>query len=320
VTSPFFDFTGGPPPGPNVTISRGDANGTYVTGNGLLVTGAANTDRWDYDPITHMVKGLLVEPAHTNRLWPSNDFSNARWTKNRASVFATPSITAPDGTTNTTKLVEDTTANNTHNVGQPYTSATVGQVYIYSMWLKAAERTTVAMVIGGLTSFANATFNLSTGTILSAVAGAATISPYPNGWYLCTVSGVADATTISALAYTAQSTGATTYTGDGASGLYLFGAQLIPNNTYLSYVATTTGLNTCSSDNVSLNWGALNVPDGNFQFRYTFDDLSQQIAVGIVTSGHQNVTAMNRRSIRRIDQLVIPNPPPGRTVTLVEPA
>jgi hypothetical protein len=46
-------------------VSRG-STATYFDSTGTLQTAPANTPRYDYDPITHVAKGILVEPRRTN--------------------------------------------------------------------------------------------------------------------------------------------------------------------------------------------------------------------------------------------------------------
>ena len=52
---------------------------------------------------------LLLEPQRTNLVTYSEDFSNAYWSKSRASVVLNSTI-SPDGSLNASKLVEDTTS------------------------------------------------------------------------------------------------------------------------------------------------------------------------------------------------------------------
>ena len=71
-------FFGGPPsldlsfmtPGSldgRITFTRA-STATYFDVTGTLQTATANTPRWDYDPVTHALRGLLMEDARTNLL------------------------------------------------------------------------------------------------------------------------------------------------------------------------------------------------------------------------------------------------------------
>lgn len=60
-----LDFITSETPDPRITFSGG-ANGTRVNAAGQIV--AASAPRYDYDPVTHEAKGLLIEEARTNYL------------------------------------------------------------------------------------------------------------------------------------------------------------------------------------------------------------------------------------------------------------
>jgi hypothetical protein len=50
-----------------ITFSRSTV-ATYFDATGTMQSAAANTPRWDYDPVTHVLNGLLIEEARTNLL------------------------------------------------------------------------------------------------------------------------------------------------------------------------------------------------------------------------------------------------------------
>lgn len=53
-----------------ITFTRAGALGTatYFDITGTMQTAAANTPRWDYDPVTHVLNGVLIEEQRTNVL------------------------------------------------------------------------------------------------------------------------------------------------------------------------------------------------------------------------------------------------------------
>lgn len=55
---------------PRITFTRAGALGTatYFDVAGVMQTAATNIPRWDYDPVTHALKGLLIEEQRTNLL------------------------------------------------------------------------------------------------------------------------------------------------------------------------------------------------------------------------------------------------------------
>jgi hypothetical protein len=52
---------------PRITFTRA-STATYTDQNGTIQTAATNAPRWDYDPVTHALRGLLIEEARTNLL------------------------------------------------------------------------------------------------------------------------------------------------------------------------------------------------------------------------------------------------------------
>ena len=60
---------------PNVTFTRASTATTYFDSTGTMQTAAANAPRWDYDPVTLALNGLLIEEARTNVLLNSATLS-----------------------------------------------------------------------------------------------------------------------------------------------------------------------------------------------------------------------------------------------------
>ena len=138
-----FDFTTASLD-PRVTFTRADATATVVDSSGVIQSVAADTPRFDYNPITLVCKGLLVEEARTNSLTYSEDFSAATgaWTNTRL-ASTTNSGTSPDGLNNANAVIEDSSANNTHLLERT-SSFTAGTTYTFSGFFKANGRNWVS--------------------------------------------------------------------------------------------------------------------------------------------------------------------------------
>jgi hypothetical protein len=52
---------------PRITFTRA-STATYFDSAGVMQTAAVNAPRWDYDPVTRALRGLLIEEARTNLL------------------------------------------------------------------------------------------------------------------------------------------------------------------------------------------------------------------------------------------------------------
>jgi hypothetical protein len=174
--------------------------------------------------------------ARYNLLTYSEQFDNAAWTKGRSSVTANAN-TAPDGTTTADKLVEDTTASNTHFASQ---AVTTGQgPHVFTVFAKAAERFRFILE-HSVSPQPQAVFNVQAGTVVSTSGSpiSASITNVGAGWYRCQV--VANLTTAGSFRLFLQdNAGNTSYTGDGTSGIYIWGADLRPDSQATGLIGPT---------------------------------------------------------------------------------
>ena len=255
---------------PHIRMSTGTADDTpSYTGTGatsLYLWGAQlqeGSTATTYIPTTataplRTIKGLLLESQSTNLLTYSEQFDNAVWSKTAATVTA-DAVISPSGATNADKLVEDTSTSShlfTQNV-----SGAASTSYTYSIYAKAAERTRFAVWLRGAISGNRyeVGFDLSTGTTFSGqlagnfTAGSAAITPVGNGWYRCTVTATTGAgeTSIGGNTQLMDNVvvpGNTSYTGDGTSGMFFWGAQLEALGFASSYIPTVAGQVTRARD------------------------------------------------------------------------
>lgn len=197
-----------------------------------------------------------AQAAATNLLTYSAQFDNAAWVKARASVVANAAL-APDGTLTADKLVEDT-ATGMHYVTQ--NPSVVGSTaYVFSLFLKADTRTKANVALdGGGGNYANTVVDLLAGTItFGAPSGGFTnyvsqMLHVGSGWYWLSIA-VTTAPTTTALQCQPRlvPVSADSYTGDGVSGLYLWGAQLESGTSATSYIPTVGTSSTRSAGTVA---------------------------------------------------------------------
>lgn len=290
--SAVFDFAGTMPA--DATLTRASA-GTRFDATGSLVGAAANVARFDYDPATLALRGLLIEGAATNLLLSSEAFDGAAWPNAGSSVTANAAV-SPAGTTTADKLAESS-GTGQHRTQQTI-ATTAGQAYGYSLFVKAAERSSVWLRLSGASVYAAATFDLNLGTV-SGATGTAAIMPLAGGWWRLAVSGVADAASTIAYLNLADAGGNSGYTGTVGSGLLVWGAQC-ETGAVSSYVATAGAAVSRSPDVAMLGWGGSGVPDGTPTVRYTFDDGSTQDVTTTIASGTAAVpTTLARARLRR---------------------
>jgi hypothetical protein len=168
-----------------------------------------------------------------NLLGFSEAFDNAAWTKSNASIVTGAQANPVNGAFNAQKLMENTAAG-THYALQSV--SVLAAPYALSVYAKAGERSFVSFGFDGL----NAWFNLSTGVLGTVEAGlTASIVSVGSGWYRCSVfRTVAVAGSKSCVVYPANANGVVSYTGDGNSGVYIYGAQLSDSASLDAYVPT----------------------------------------------------------------------------------
>ena len=236
-----------------ITFTRALNTATRVNASGLIEIVNADLPRFDYDPVTLVCKGLLIEESRINNIFYSYDFGNSAWGKTGATV-STDQVIAPNGNLEADQLIEDT-ASSEHRINQNRGYAP-NDTLCFSVYVKSAGRDVRLIMSDNSTGTARVIFDLTNGVIYAgslAASGSwtnssASITNVGGGWYRAVLISTKGAgTTISA---TINATSGTTvvYAGNGSSGLYLWGAQLETGAFPTSYIPTTTGTATRNAD------------------------------------------------------------------------
>lgn len=180
----------------------------------------------------------------------SEDMVQAPWAKLAAAPSAL-SVTAPDGVSPMRKLVEDTSTG-LHAVGQAV-GATSGQPYTVSVYAQSAERTAIWFLIQDVS--ANNVFcrvNLATGAITSlatgggspptAVSATAVSTPNPDGTttWRAEIRFTSSTTSQWSGFVLIDGSGSSSYTGNGTSGVYLWGFMFSRTAVSVPYSMTTS--------------------------------------------------------------------------------
>ena len=158
-----------------------------------------------------------------NLLAYSQDFSNAAWTKTNSSITS-DSVIAPDGTLTADILIPNTSS--AVHIIEPTQIISVGTTYTISFYAKAKGYSYLLINNSGSSLYA-ANFNLASGTVIvgsSAISASMTL--VGNGWYRCQLSLTAGFTNLRLYVNTSTNLYGDTYTGDGYSGIYIWGAQI----------------------------------------------------------------------------------------------
>jgi len=179
--------------------------------------------------------------ARYNLLTYSEQFDNAVWARTGLDAFGSGSVanatTAPDGTTTADFIRPGTTLSGQRLIQNPVPSQTAQTLSIY---VKASGYSKVALKESQTTGN-YASFDLSNGTVLANTAGVGTsITALPNSWYRISMT-LASATScglqVSVLApvYTTGDPNGSTFSGDGTSGVFVWGAMLNPGSSAGTY-------------------------------------------------------------------------------------
>jgi hypothetical protein len=212
--------------------------------------------RGQFDEVTYNSTAGIS--AINNILTYSQQFA-AGWSSGNVTSTSNAGL-APDGSQTANKLTENT-ANNRHiiNIGRPVAAGALQSPYTFSAYAKADTRGNIQLVLKEYQSFvrqASAIFNVSTGTIgtTGGFNGAtllySNIADVGGGWYRCamTVNLGSTETQIGSEILIANSSSVSSYTGDGTSSIYVWGAQTEASNVATVYQGVTTG-NTLISPN-----------------------------------------------------------------------
>jgi len=186
----------------------------------------------------------ISEPSwaeFTNALKYSEQFDQSFWsTKANISISANQ-LAAPDGALTADKLIESATAGS-HQLGCSAPGISPGLPHVFSVYAKAGERTVINLLLYNPTdgAYGRITVDLTDGSVqaVPSLIGSGGAVNVGDGWWRVWVAGTPTVTGGSANIFPVVG-GSTSYTGDGTSGLYLWGAQLVPGVSVLTpYVQT----------------------------------------------------------------------------------
>jgi hypothetical protein len=208
---------------------------TRVNANGIIETVASNVPRIDYS--SGGCPSILVESQRTNSILYSEQFDNIIWLKNAATISAN-ATTSPSGTLNADKIVEDNT-NDAHYID--IRPIVLNSLHTCSIYVKAAGRTKFQLREGSNGDIS--TFDLDNPS--------GNIKNVGNGWFRVTLTTTPAAVTFIFQLRLLDNSGNLVYTGNGTSGLFVWGAQLEAGSYATSYIPTTSAIVTRNADVIS---------------------------------------------------------------------
>lgn len=223
-------------PANNKTISGIVSSGNLVGPGGSLTYTSPSTK------LTLQSTGYLARQAH-NFWLQSEDFTNGSWSKQNILSTTANQTTAPDGTTTADLIIPDTTS----GAHREYQNVTTTTGATYSAVLKVKPNGYTKVAINDAVSGTFGAFSLSgSGSVLDNTGAAtASITAVANGFYEISLRYAAGSTTMQPGLYVlpdSYTSGAVTgsWTPDGVSGVYAWGAHYYRYPANTDYIKTTS--------------------------------------------------------------------------------
>lgn len=248
-----IDLVGSKSVSPLVSFSRG-STGTYFDSDGLLKTAGVNQPRFDYDPITKELKGLLVEESRTNLLRTSSLTSIVQvgggsyvseWSRDPANITAiTSEVIAPDGTISGVRLIQLSTPWYSSTALWQQINLVTGRPATFTVFAKSAGSTSFMVHVR---NYSTSTLKTATYDFSSGVASGGFMQSVGNGWWLCGFTWTEPDSYGRALCLYGNTV------ADSYNGTYFWGAQYEAGSTPTSYIPTTSTTVTRSADQLSIN-------------------------------------------------------------------
>jgi len=251
----------------NAEFARDD-DSTYVDSNGVIKAAAPNVPRFNHNPTTLELEGLMLESAGINKILHSSNMTDSVWSS-RELIRTANATVAPDGANTGLKIAY--TNGNSGEIGQSVDVA-AGKYYTQSCFVKKAEWNYVFFWMRDASGFGSTVeLNLETGESRKTDTNngdvfrefSFKVTPYKNGWYrmelTSRVRSAIDA--FQPRMYIAntkwedlpdQNYGTVYETGDGSSGIYTWGWQVNEGYYAQSYLPTTNSIGSRVADELTL--------------------------------------------------------------------
>jgi hypothetical protein len=200
---------------------------------------------------------LILEGQRTNKITYSENQgpTGTNWYPSTTWTVTNNTVTSPSGYQDADTLTE-TTSTDFHS---SYYNATIESSYTGTYTISAfAKYNGRLFVLNPFSTAAGRTyFNLQTGTVAQSGTGVtASIVNYGNGWYRCICTATYSAEIVIFEHMLASAVGTLNYTGNGTSGVHIWGCMAESGAYATSYIPTlaasaTRGADACSKTGIS---------------------------------------------------------------------
>lgn len=220
---------------------------------GLLTKVERDLPRFNYDPITKVLQGILIEESRTN-LVPNSNAANTFPTITRATYVEQGAQKFVDGTSVMRLLKEDSTPATSHFAQLPSATMVASGFYTGSFYVKAAGRSRMEINVvstnGWIPAGPKAAFDLTLGTVTLSGGATGTIEKISADIWRVSMTAKVGLTAITSSFYPIllNDAGASVYDGDGVSGIFIGGAQMELGEFPTSHIPTAGAQATRSAD------------------------------------------------------------------------
>lgn len=278
-----------------VTFTRSGGTSTVVSSNGYITSAGVDVPRFDYDPVTLVCKGLLIEESRTNLATYSEDFRNTAdagesrpWTYS-AITLTSDAASSPSNSTTADKVVEDSSSGQ-HYLTRTTTAVSSGVAHTATFFVKQGERYWVRYLDSSTTG-TGTFFNSSTGEFgtIGASITSNSAEQFGSGWWRVVLTYTTGASTWQPRISVCDNSGNASYQGDGTSGLYIWGAQLEAGAFATSYIPTTTAQVTRTADVATMtgtnfsDW--FNASEGTFALTCSSSAIGSSYMAAAISDG-----------------------------------
>lgn len=240
---------------------------TYIDKSGVLQTADINEPRFERE-------GLLIEGASSNLYTYSE-----QWGAGQRVTTTNNSGDSPRGDKTMALIVEDTSTNIEHYAQDRNITLTAGTTYCYSVFVKAHTNPRNLYLRVAAASTASVFFDSVAGAWVGNGNGAQFVDRgfevFSNGVYRVWMTFTAAASQSTVIRLQLANGLSSNYTGDGVSGLYVWGAQLESVPVMTSYIPTAASAVTRAADKLSLQ------PSGNVGYQLLGDVFNRTLAFEI---------------------------------------
>ncbi len=266
---------------------------TRINSQGLIETVANGVSRLNYPLIDGKVVGCpshLLEPERLQLIRYSEDFSqSAFYDLSNDVTIENSSIISPKGIIGVQELRENSD-NDDHLIKSVNTFTEADCSFSIFAKYKGNDRN-IKLSLG---TGKYASFDLQNGTYFDVQAATvAEIEEYPNGWYRCVINGNISASKLNIILLNNTTE---TYQGDGASGVYIWGAQLEQGSYPTSYIKSNGSQTTRSAETANNSGDASTFNDSEGVLMAEISALADDGGVRAISLNNGSV--QNRISIR----------------------